>query len=500
MAIKNRQGKSQDFVPTKLLGGEFAVVQEGDANTADGSALYLATKAGSVKRIPFATEVEDLKAQVEEVVEDAREAIESAIDPTLKQSGKAADAKVTGDEIADLKGDISDVNEHLDSEIADVRNNIRKKAGLSEEAKIALLDCFEHVAWIDEHGQTYYGALYDALYPDTGLDHITAVFTQGSFVVYPSKTLNDLKPYLTVTGYYKDGSSERITDYALSGTLAVGISTITVIKDGKTATFDVVVSEDELQSISAAYDSDELILTVDSIDKLRDGLTVTAHYTDGTDEAITDYTLSGTLASGTNNVRVTYEGKETTFNVSASASHYLTQNDIESNKGINISIDATGTPTHVSTGSVYYGLLFKPTVVKLRTRLTEWLDQSHFTIIVYKDGNNIYGIDPGTVNQYVPTERCKLSLTSAQDGYDKESDYTTTVITSFYPVQDWPSILIPYADTDVIIELTSGKVTISDTKGNAICSVNAPNANRLGYWGSFYLIGTYFTNIVIIDS
>lgn len=110
MAIKNRQGKSQDFVPTKLVSGEFAVVQEGDENTADGSALYLATKAGSVKRIPFATEVEDLKNRVDDVVEDAREAIASAIDPTLMQSGKAADAKKTGDEIAELKDDLNNIS------------------------------------------------------------------------------------------------------------------------------------------------------------------------------------------------------------------------------------------------------------------------------------------------------------------------------------------------------------------------------------------------------
>lgn len=119
MAIKNRQGKSQDFVPNKLLGGEFAVVQEGDENTADGSALYLATKAGSVKRIPFASEVEDLQSSVDSAVEDAREAIASAIDPTLTQSGKAADAKKTGDEIADLKSDLNNITVPDNRVIAD---------------------------------------------------------------------------------------------------------------------------------------------------------------------------------------------------------------------------------------------------------------------------------------------------------------------------------------------------------------------------------------------
>lgn len=114
--------------------------------------------------------------------------------------------------------------------------------GLSEEAKAALLACFQHVAWIDEHGQDYYDDLHDALYPATGLVSISAVFTQGSAVINEGDDLNTLKQYLVVTGYYSDGVSQVITDYALSGQLTEGTSTITVSKEGKTATFTVTVS------------------------------------------------------------------------------------------------------------------------------------------------------------------------------------------------------------------------------------------------------------------
>ena len=114
--------------------------------------------------------------------------------------------------------------------------------GLSEDAKTALLNCFAHVAWIDEHGQDYYDALEDALYTESGIVRISAVFTQGSTVIYPSTPLNDLKAYLVVTGYYNDGTTKAITDYSISGTLEVGTSTITVAKEGKTDTFDVIVT------------------------------------------------------------------------------------------------------------------------------------------------------------------------------------------------------------------------------------------------------------------
>lgn len=36
-------------------------------------------------------------------------------------------------------------------------------SGLTPEVKAALLNCFAHVSWADENGQTYYNALENAL-------------------------------------------------------------------------------------------------------------------------------------------------------------------------------------------------------------------------------------------------------------------------------------------------------------------------------------------------
>jgi hypothetical protein len=46
---------------------------------------------------------------------------------------------------------------------------------------------------------------------------------------------------------------------------------------------------------------------------------VTAHYSDGTSETVTGYTLSGTIAEGSNTVTVSYGGKTTTFTVTGVA-------------------------------------------------------------------------------------------------------------------------------------------------------------------------------------
>lgn len=115
-------------------------------------------------------------------------------------------------------------------------------SGLTEDIKTALLACFEKVAWIDEDGQDYYDALYSALYPPADLVSISAVFTQGSAVIYDTDSLDTLRQYLVVTAHMSDSSTQTVTDYVLSGTLSVGTSTITVTYGGKTATFNVTVS------------------------------------------------------------------------------------------------------------------------------------------------------------------------------------------------------------------------------------------------------------------
>ena len=138
-------------------------------------------------------------------------------DTTLTQSGLPADAKAVGDAIASIE------------------------PGLSDEVKEALRTCFQHVAWIDEHGQDYYDALEDALYADV-VEMISAVFNQGSALIYESTPLDDLRQYLTVTATYGDGTSHAVLGYSLSGTLTVGTSVISASYGGKTATFNVTVS------------------------------------------------------------------------------------------------------------------------------------------------------------------------------------------------------------------------------------------------------------------
>lgn len=161
-----------------------------------------------------------------------------------------------------LESLIEDV-EQLQAEVAALENK-----QLSDNIKQALLDCFEHVAWIDENGQDYYDALEAALYPPANLVSITAVYTQSG-TVYDTDALDDLKPDLVVTASYDDSTTETVTTYTLSGTLTVGTSTITVSYGGKTDTFAVTVS-----TLGTNY--------ADDLANFSHGTTPTYTYTNGT--------------------------------------------------------------------------------------------------------------------------------------------------------------------------------------------------------------------------
>ena len=77
------------------------------------------------------------------------------------------------------------------------------------------------------------------------------------------------------------------------------------------------VPEKTLTSISVVY-SGGSVAAGTAVNDLT-GIVVTAHYSDGTSEAVTGYTLSGTIAEGENTVTVTYQGKTTTFTVTGVA-------------------------------------------------------------------------------------------------------------------------------------------------------------------------------------
>ena len=136
--------------------------------------------------------------------------------------------------------------------------------GLTADIKAALLACFANVAWASDDGQDFYDALDAALNPPAGLVSISAVYTQSG-TVYDTASLDDLKTDLVVTAHWSDNTTSTVTNYALSGTLTEGTSTITVSFGGKTTTFNVTVTS-LMETITVTWSGSGVDSTTQVID------------------------------------------------------------------------------------------------------------------------------------------------------------------------------------------------------------------------------------------
>lgn len=171
---------------------------------------------------PTYVTIPDLTAAQDAQVNDNM-LIEAAVVDQNEQSGYSSRKVTRGQLLSELKEDISELG------------------GLSDDVKQALLQIAAKVAYTDDDGQDYYGALEAALYPQATLVSISAVYTQSG-TVYDTDSLDSLKADLVVTAHYDDSTTETVTTYTLSGTLEEGTSTITVAYGGKTTTFNVTVT------------------------------------------------------------------------------------------------------------------------------------------------------------------------------------------------------------------------------------------------------------------
>ena len=121
---------------------------------------------------------------------------------------------------------------------------------------------------------------------------------------------------LEVTAYYQDGTSEKVTDYKLTGyDSTVGEKTIEVEYKGKKATFTVEVKEKEVLLITVNSFPTKTVYTEGEKINL-DGLQVLAFYKDGSTSIVTDYTIGDYDSTvGEKIIDVNYKGKTAYFKV-----------------------------------------------------------------------------------------------------------------------------------------------------------------------------------------
>jgi len=126
--------------------------------------------------------------------------------------------------------------------VADLKNKMAGiEPGLSNDAKIALLNCFQHVAWIDEYGQDYYNVLENALHPE--IIGLRASLNLGNHEVYPTDNIESLRNYLTVTLLEESGVEPTIiTNYTMRGSIStIGDNYVRIMYDEYSVTVEVPV-------------------------------------------------------------------------------------------------------------------------------------------------------------------------------------------------------------------------------------------------------------------
>lgn len=160
----------------------------------------------------------------------------------------------------------------------------------------------------------------------------------------PSNTTDNLSYSVSPTGIV------RISDNVVIP-ISNGTATITATCGLQTATCSITVALPLPDSISAVYTQGNTVVYSNTpLDKLKNNLTVTVSYSDGTSVITTDYTLSGTLSVGTSTVTVTYADKTTTFDVIVSKGDDITL----TSEGLNVYIQAQdGCISTISSDSVY---------------------------------------------------------------------------------------------------------------------------------------------------
>ena len=161
-------------------------------------------------------------------------------DTTLTLSGAAADSAKVGQELSDLRSQISTLS------------------AIPHEVKIAMDTMFHNMAVANDDVYSGEYATIHAWATAVNVVSISATFEQGENAIYATSSLDDLKPYLTVTATYDDGTEGELITYELSGTLSVGASVITVSAEDKTTTFNVDVSKGFL------YTADKGLLSAQS--------------------------------------------------------------------------------------------------------------------------------------------------------------------------------------------------------------------------------------------
>lgn len=210
-----------------------------------------------------------------------------------------------------------------------------------------------------------------------------------------------------------------------------------------------------LSGISAVYTQGNVVIYEgDSLDRLKNNLVVTANYSDGSNNVVTDYVLSGNLTTGTSTITVTYQNKTTTFNVTVTANTSEEQQPIlsftkESGVNSNEWIDSvsgkimTLNNTELKNDGVYFNgtdawgqindyALSEDNDFSIKTKFKWHSITNKYAKLMYFSNENFYfsnfgvRIELNTISMYINNEESKAYYTENLNN-NLEKDFIITI-------------------------------------------------------------------------
>lgn len=298
-------------------------------------------------------------------------------------------------------------------------DQIENAGGLTVAIKNALLNCFQKVAWIDEHGQDYYDALADELFAVTGitLNSSTLLFSSLGSTQQLTASLIPSTSTATVSWASSDTNVATVSSSGLVTSVANGSATITASVGSVSATCSVSVSVATVTSISAVLNaSGHTFYVGEPVDDIKPYLTVTATYSDSSTQTVPSgsYTLSGTLSQvGANTITVSYESVTTTVSVTCAAAELSYISAVYTQSGTVYDTDTLDSLKSDLVVTAHYSDTTTSTVASTDYTLSGTLTEGTSTITVtYLEKTTTFSVTVSSASLY------PMSLTDASDGVD----------------------------------------------------------------------------------
>ena len=238
------------------------------------------------------------------------------IDSTLTESGKAADAKETGDAISEINEQLTALDGRVDA-----LETGGGTGGVSTSVRQSLLTLLKSAAYTET------GLSDEIATIESWASAVTAVSVSPSTASISGSATQQLVAVTTPTGgavtwSSSDTSVATVNSSGLVTGVGNGTATITATSGDAHASCTVTVSGfATLVSIDATYTQTGTVTPESSLSDLTSDLVVVATYDNSTTATLTSsqYTLSGTLTVGTSTITVSYGGKTDTFTVTVTS-------------------------------------------------------------------------------------------------------------------------------------------------------------------------------------